>query len=354
MYNVLLQCTLSYFIEPKMAACFGNNEEEMSPRSRVKFLCSYGGKILPRPSDGQLKYIGGDTRVIAVPRSISFSGTILIFSCTTLVHCYMLLILLIINVFPIELKKKMDIVYNGEAMVKYQLMPEDLDALVSVTCDEDLRYMFDEHDRQPRSPSSGCGSPRLRVFLFPTSSSPSAAATPEQRYLDAINGIPIMPQAKSTKQHSIFTLSSSACTSPTSTIDMSTMGFGGLSSGRASGGGGMHRVRSTPNIGSLRSQTSTGSNLQQHLHQHHHFPQQSSSLQKQLSLTYGMYPGGGGRSAVGASIRYQQPFPQPTSMYCLRPPLAGGPRCTNSGHMEEMYGSGYFYNSAAYKHGCFD
>ncbi|KAH7685217.1 PB1 domain-containing protein [Dioscorea alata] len=294
----------------------------MSPRSRVKFLCSYGGKILPRPSDGQLKYIGGDTRVIAVPRSISFS----------------------------ELKKKMDIVYNGEAMVKYQLMPEDLDALVSVTCDEDLRYMFDEHDRQPRSPSSGCGSPRLRVFLFPTTSSPSAAATPEQRYLDAINGIPIMPQAKSTRQHSIFTLSSSACTSPTSTIDMPTMGFGGLSTGRASGGGGMHRVRSTPNIGSLRSQTSTGNNLQQHLHQHHHFPQQLSSLQKQLSLTSGMYPGSGGRSAVGTSIRYQQPFPQP-SMYCLRPPLAGGPRCTNSGHMEEMYGSGYFYDSAAYKHG---
>ncbi|KAM0946429.1 putative PB1 domain-containing protein [Dioscorea sansibarensis] len=321
---VPMQCTLSYFIEPKMATCFGSNEEEMSPRSRVKFLCSYGGKILPRPSDGQLKYIGGDTRVIAVPRSISFS----------------------------ELKKKMDIVYNGEAMVKYQLMPEDLDALVSVTCDEDLQYMFDEHDRQPRSPSAGCGSPRLRVFLFPTSSSPSAAATPEQRYLDAINGIPIMPQAKSTRQHSVFTLSSSACTSPTSTIDMSTMGLGGLSSGRASGGGGMHRVRSTPNIGSLRIQTSTSNNLQQQQqHQHHHFPQQSPSLQKQHSLTYGMYPGSGSRFAVGASIRYQQPYPQPTGMYCLRPPLAAGPRCTNSGHMEELYGSGYFYNSVAHKHG---
>lgn len=47
---------------------FGENEK------RVKFLCSHGGKILPRPSDGQLKYVGGETRLIAVPTNITFSG----------------------------------------------------------------------------------------------------------------------------------------------------------------------------------------------------------------------------------------------------------------------------------------
>lgn len=47
---------------------FGENEQ------RVKFLCSHGGKILPRPSDGQLKYVGGETRLIAVPTNITFSG----------------------------------------------------------------------------------------------------------------------------------------------------------------------------------------------------------------------------------------------------------------------------------------
>lgn len=40
----------------------------------TKFLCSYGGKILPRYPDGKLRYVGGDTRVLAVDRSISFSG----------------------------------------------------------------------------------------------------------------------------------------------------------------------------------------------------------------------------------------------------------------------------------------
>ncbi|KAK9934577.1 hypothetical protein M0R45_021714 [Rubus argutus] len=43
----------------------------------LKFLCSYGGKILPRYPDGKLRYLGGETRVLAVPRSISFSELLL-------------------------------------------------------------------------------------------------------------------------------------------------------------------------------------------------------------------------------------------------------------------------------------
>lgn len=45
-----------------------------SPKNRVKFLCSHGGKILPRPADAHLKYVGGETRVISVPRDITFQG----------------------------------------------------------------------------------------------------------------------------------------------------------------------------------------------------------------------------------------------------------------------------------------
>src|ERR1044072_8541635 len=55
-----------------------------SPRSdhfqdappRVRFICSFGGKILPRPSDNQLRYVGGDTRIVAVNRSIPFSSLV--------------------------------------------------------------------------------------------------------------------------------------------------------------------------------------------------------------------------------------------------------------------------------------
>ena len=41
---------------------------------RIKILCSFGGRIVPRPHDGVLKYVGGETRVLAVPRSIPFRG----------------------------------------------------------------------------------------------------------------------------------------------------------------------------------------------------------------------------------------------------------------------------------------
>nr|GMD68037.1 uncharacterized protein LOC109157470 [Ipomoea batatas] len=41
--------------------------------TNIKFLCSYGGKILPRHPDGKLRYYGGETRVLSVQRSISFA-----------------------------------------------------------------------------------------------------------------------------------------------------------------------------------------------------------------------------------------------------------------------------------------
>uniref|UniRef100_A0A0D3G7W5 PB1 domain-containing protein n=1 Tax=Oryza barthii TaxID=65489 RepID=A0A0D3G7W5_9ORYZ len=117
--------------------------------SRIKILCSFGGRIMPRPSDGALKYIGGETRVLAVPRSIPFS----------------------------DLKKKVEEMFRTEvAAIKYQLVAEDLDVLVSVTCDEDLTHMLDEYDRfeAKRSPSA---SPRFRVYVF-SSQPPVAAAVP--------------------------------------------------------------------------------------------------------------------------------------------------------------------------------
>ena len=63
------------------------DETPSSPKSRVKFLCSHGGRILPRPIDGQLKYVGGETRVIAIPRDITFSGFVHLYSLiSTYIH----------------------------------------------------------------------------------------------------------------------------------------------------------------------------------------------------------------------------------------------------------------------------
>ncbi|KFK26624.1 hypothetical protein AALP_AA8G273000 [Arabis alpina] len=154
--------------------------------SKVKFMCSFGGKILARPSDGVLKYVGGETRIIAVSPDISFS----------------------------ELTKKVREITEKECVLKYQIIPEDLDALVSVKSDEDVKHMIEEYNRHE--------TPKLRTFLFPANplfidNSMEPPPSIEQRYIEAINGIlrtktlplrPIAPPRPS------FTLST--CSSPKS------------------------------------------------------------------------------------------------------------------------------------------
>ena len=133
---------------------------------KVKFLCSFGGKILPRPSDGMLRYVGGHTRIICLRRDVSFN----------------------------ELVQKMVDTYGQQVVIKYQLPEEDLDALVSVSCPDDLENMMDEYEKLIERSSDG--SAKLRVFLFSASDlDPSDMVLygnlndSGQRYVDAVNGI---------------------------------------------------------------------------------------------------------------------------------------------------------------------
>ncbi|CAH8363623.1 unnamed protein product [Eruca vesicaria subsp. sativa] len=119
----------------------------MVTNSTIKFLCSYGGKILPRYPDGKLRYNGGHTRVLAVPRSVSFS----------------------------ELSSKMAEMCGFTVTIRCQLPTEDLDALVSVTSDEDLTNLIEEYDLVGSSSSSPM---KIRVFLNPPKSAKSAVRPP--------------------------------------------------------------------------------------------------------------------------------------------------------------------------------
>ncbi|MCD7451645.1 hypothetical protein HAX54_012907 [Datura stramonium] len=85
----------------------------------VKFLYSYGGRVLPRRSDGTLRYIAGFTRVLSIDRSISFS----------------------------ELMVKFGELCGSSMRLRCKLPTEDLDVLVSITCDEDLANVIEEYDR---------------------------------------------------------------------------------------------------------------------------------------------------------------------------------------------------------------
>ncbi|KAF8411282.1 hypothetical protein HHK36_003829 [Tetracentron sinense] len=135
-----------------------------SSSSKLKFLCSFGGKILPRPSDGKLRYVGGETRIIRTSKDISWQ----------------------------ELMQKTLTIYSLAHTVKYQLPGEDLDALVSVSCDEDLQNMLEEFNALEDLE----GSQKLRMFLFSASDLGDAhfgldgmEGDSEIQYVVAVNGM---------------------------------------------------------------------------------------------------------------------------------------------------------------------
>ena len=146
------------------------------PGAKLRFMCSYGGHIIPRPHDKSLCYVNGETRIVVVDRHSSLSDL-----CSRLSRT-------ILDGRPFTLK--------------YQLPNEDLDSLISVTTDEDLDNMIEEYDRttsiSPLKPS------RLRLFLF--FSKPETAASmgsllddakSENWFVDALNNAGILPRGLS-------------------------------------------------------------------------------------------------------------------------------------------------------------
>uniref|UniRef100_A0ACD5XLQ5 Uncharacterized protein n=1 Tax=Avena sativa TaxID=4498 RepID=A0ACD5XLQ5_AVESA len=141
------------------------SSEASDTTRRIKFLCSFGGKILPRPSDGKLRYAGGDTRIIRISKDISWE----------------------------ELKQKTAGIFSQPHVIKYQLPGEDLDALISVSGDDDLRNMMDEFDMIETEVG---GSQKLRLFLFSSldfddMNLGSMDADSEIQYVVAVNGIDV-------------------------------------------------------------------------------------------------------------------------------------------------------------------
>ncbi|KAH7517506.1 hypothetical protein FEM48_Zijuj09G0072100 [Ziziphus jujuba var. spinosa] len=144
----------------------GSGVLDGSQSEKLKVLCSFGGKILPRPSDGKLRYVGGETRIISIRKNISWD----------------------------ELVKRTSSICNQPHSIKYQLPDEDLDALISVSSDEDLQNMIEEYHGLERLD----GSQRLRIFLIPLGESESTTSfeagtlqqsNPNYQYVAAVNGM---------------------------------------------------------------------------------------------------------------------------------------------------------------------
>ncbi|CAM8914307.1 unnamed protein product [Rhodiola kirilowii] len=147
--------------------CENQSWDETMSNYKVKFMCSYGGKIQPRPHDNQLSYIGGDTKILSFDRNIKFGAFI----------------------------GKLSSLCASEVCFKYQLPGEDLDALISVTNDEDLEHMMLEYDRLYRASAKPA---RLRLFLFMVNPSGASfdSASPksgQQWFVEALNSVPTLP-----------------------------------------------------------------------------------------------------------------------------------------------------------------
>ncbi|KAL8457952.1 hypothetical protein ACS0TY_035720 [Phlomoides rotata] len=109
--------------------------QKVNSSKTIKFLYSYGGKIVPRHTDGKLRYVGGFTRVLSVDRTITCS----------------------------ELLVKFGESCGSSMELKCKLPTEDLDVLVSIKSDEELRILTEEYERV--SPDA-----KIRAVLFPLKS----------------------------------------------------------------------------------------------------------------------------------------------------------------------------------------
>ncbi|XP_047947807.1 uncharacterized protein LOC125193911 [Salvia hispanica] len=144
-----------------------------SSSQKLKALCSFGGKILPRPGDRKLRYVGGETRIIRIFKDITWR----------------------------ELWLKTTAIYDETHTIKYQLPGEDLDALVSVSSDEDLLNMMEECNLLNGTEESR----KLRMFLFSLEdledahfSLANTDGDSEIKYVVAVNNMDIVSRKSST------------------------------------------------------------------------------------------------------------------------------------------------------------
>lgn len=153
--------------------------EDLNP-GKMKFLCSFAGRILPRPVDGKLRYVGGETRIISIRKNVIWE----------------------------ELMRKTSAICNYPHTIRYQLPGEDLDALISVCSDEDLLHMIEEYEELERSR----GSQRLRIFLVSSSESEKSNSFEGRnadqsnagcQYVFAVNGMLDVSPRKSSSGQSV-------------------------------------------------------------------------------------------------------------------------------------------------------
>ncbi|KAK3284669.1 hypothetical protein CYMTET_7689 [Cymbomonas tetramitiformis] len=113
----------------------------LTPPKKVKFICSYGG-FFKQGVHGSTRYQGGDHKLVSIRRDISYA----------------------------ELVHRFTEEYDKDISIKYML-PGETEQLVSVTTEEDLKNMLEEHDDLQAVKGRN---DRLHVYLFPSAATADA------------------------------------------------------------------------------------------------------------------------------------------------------------------------------------
>jgi hypothetical protein len=122
--------------------------DDIAADARMKLTCSHGGRLAPSGPDSAQQYGGGKTRVLVVPRTLSFR----------------------------DLAARLSSEMAGGAevrAVRHRLADVGLeDVVVTVTCDNELAHMRDEYDRlRATRPSAG-----FRVFVDTAAAPPASGS----------------------------------------------------------------------------------------------------------------------------------------------------------------------------------
>ncbi|CAH8387711.1 unnamed protein product [Eruca vesicaria subsp. sativa] len=132
------------------SAAVTEGAKAVTPKStnngKLRVMCRYGGSVVSLPHTKSPRYVGGDTRIVAVPPSAETSVASLVS----------------------HLAVALGISYGFK--VKYQLPDQEVDSLISVETDEDVQIMMEEHGYLTcgEYSSSSVGKTRVRLFLFPS------------------------------------------------------------------------------------------------------------------------------------------------------------------------------------------
>ncbi|KAL5717357.1 hypothetical protein ACHQM5_010373 [Ranunculus cassubicifolius] len=131
--------------------------ESPAAAKKLKLVCSYGGMIQPSSGDGSLRYHGGETRILAFPRSITFA----------------------------ELSLKLAEMRGGSLVtLRCKLLKEDLDFLVTIRSNEELQSLLQDYESEaPNSTEL-----KIKAFLSPwqpKNKTPSPPPLPKTKTLSS-------------------------------------------------------------------------------------------------------------------------------------------------------------------------